>query len=317
MLNVQEPAVPQQGEGGLLRAAGGAADPVRVRLRISYDGGPFAGWAKQPGRRTVQGSLEEGLSILLRHPVRIAVAGRTDAGVHAGGQMAHFDLSAREWGSVARGRDLAPGVALRRRLQGVLSMVLGEHAGAIEVHAADAAPAGFDARFSALWRRYSYRIADRLQDRNPLTRTFTLWYGDALDINLLNAAAAPLLGLQDFAAYAKPRPGATTIRELQRLDFTRGPDGVIVATVQADAFCHNMVRYLIGAALDVGAGNREPEWMRQRQLSGLRGRNAIIAPPHPLVLEEVGYPDHAQMGERAQLTRARRQPPSTRDVAAW
>ena len=118
------------------------------------------------------------------------------------------------------------------------------------------APEGFDARFSALWRRYSYRIADGPALWDPLGRASTLWHKDPLDVGLLNEGAAPLLGLQDFRSYCKPREGATTIRELQRFEFTRGTDGVIVATVQADAFCHNMVRSLVGSALYVGRAKR-------------------------------------------------------------
>ncbi|MHA7173122.1 tRNA pseudouridine(38-40) synthase TruA [Arthrobacter monumenti] len=311
-MTTHQPAVPQSGGGGLLR----------VKMRVAYDGGPFSGWAIQPGRITVQGVLEEGLATLIRRPVRATVAGRTDAGVHARGQVVHFDLSPDEWYGLSRGKDLEPGEALQRRLRGVMNKIL--HIGfsgadvrtdslaadssvnAIQVHDAVLAPAGFDARFSALWRRYSYRIADDAGSWDPLTRHLTLWYKDALDIDVMNNAAKALLGLQDFKAFCKPREGRTTIRELQRFEFVRNDDGVIVATVQADAFCHNMVRCLIGAALLVGSGDRSAEWLSERLLARKRDAQAKMSPAHPLVFEEVGYPGDAEMLSRAESTRARR-----------
>jgi tRNA pseudouridine38-40 synthase len=163
---------------------------------------------------------------------------------------------------------------------------------------------GFDARFSALWRRYSYRIADGPALWDPLERYFTLWHGSPLDVDLLNAGAVQLLGLQNFLSYCKPREGATTIRELQRFEFHRGEDGVIVATVQADAFCHNMVRSLVGSALFVGEGIEEPGWLHERLLAKKRDAKSVLAAPHPLVLEEVAYPSDDEMLARAELTRA-------------
>ncbi len=304
-VNVKEPVIPS-GDSGLLRSP--ETGSVRVRVRIAYDGSPFCGWAKQPGLLTVQGCLEEGLETLFRRPVRMTVAGRTDTGVHARGQVAHCDLTAKEWASVARGKELLPTEALRRRLQGVLSMILGRATGAVEIVKVEEAPEGFDARFSALWRRYEYRIADRAENRDPLLRGLTLWHGEPLDEKQMNAGAERLLGLQDFKAYCKPREGATTIRELQRFDFSRNSDGVLVATVKADAFCHNMVRCLVGAALPVGSGSHQPERMHERLVSGVRPSQSVFAPPHPLVLEEIGYPLVEEMAERAVLTRTRRQP---------
>ena len=133
---------------------------MRIRLDISYDGGPFSGWALQPGRRTVQGVLEEALHLLVRRPIRVTVAGRTDAGVHARGQVVHLDLTEAEWQGLPRGHELDPAVAMLRRIRGALSRILGDLTGAVEVHRISLAPEGFDARFSALWRRSSYRIAD-------------------------------------------------------------------------------------------------------------------------------------------------------------
>lgn len=296
-MNHQKPAAPARGGGGFLR----------IRLDLAYDGGPFNGWAVQPGRRTVQGTLEEALAMLIRRPVRVTVAGRTDAGVHARGQVVHVDLTEAEWVGLNRGVELDPAVALLRRLRGALSRGLGDLTGSIEVHRVSIAPEGFDARFSALWRRYSYRIADGPLLWDPLGRSSTLWYREPLDVGLLNEGASQLLGLQDFRSYCKPREGATTIRELQRFDFARGADGVLVATVQADAFCHNMVRSLVGSALFVGAGSEEPGWLHERLITRQRDAKSVLAAPHPLVLEEVAYPSASGLLARAELTRARRQ----------
>lgn len=279
---------------------------VRVRLDIAYDGGPFSGWAVQPGRTTVQGALEEALALILRRSVRLTVAGRTDAGVHARGQVAHLDLTRLEWHGISRGHAAEPALALHRRINGALGRVLQDLNGAIQIVAVTEAAAGFDARFSALWRRYSYRIADGSTPRDPLQRTHTLWFNHDLDIDAMNAGAAELLGLGDFKAFAKPREGSTTIRTLQRFDFMREDDGVIKLNIQADAFCHNMVRALTGAALRVGTGVEGAAWMRERQVAGVRDAKSVLASAHPLVFEEVRYPDDVELHERATLTRARR-----------
>ncbi|MCQ6271379.1 tRNA pseudouridine synthase A [Pseudarthrobacter sp. R1] len=296
-MNDQKPAAPVMGGGGFLR----------VRLDVSYDGGPFSGWALQPGLRTVQGVLEEALHMLLRRSVRVTVAGRTDAGVHARGQVVHLDLTEAEWLGLPRGHELDPAVAMLRRIRGALSRVLGDLTGAVEVHRISLAPPGFDARFSALWRRYSYRIADGPALWDPLGRYSTLWHKTPLDVSLLNEGASKLLGLQNFLSFCKPREGATTIRELQRFEFARAEDGVIVATVQADAFCHNMVRALIGSALYVGEGVEEPGWLHERLLARKRDAKSVLAAPHPLVLEEVAYPSDDELLARAELTRALRE----------
>ena len=302
-MNEQEPAAPVSGGGGFLR----------IRMDLSYDGGPFSGWAVQPGLRTVQGCLESALELVIRRPVRVTVAGRTDAGVHARGQVVHVDLSPEEWSRLSRGGLYEPAAALQRKLRGALSRVLeGHHGaggirGAIEIHDAGLAPSGFDARFSALWRRYSYRIADGPERWDPLLRGLTLWHKAPLDEALMNHGAAELLGLQDFRAYCRPREGATTIRELQAFEFDRGDDGVLVATVQADAFCHNMVRALVGAALRVGEGLETPQWMHERLLAGVRDAKSVLAAPHPLVLEHVAYPADDELHARAELTRAKRE----------
>lgn len=305
-MTTPEPAVPERG-GGLLR----------VRLDIAYDGAPFSGWALQPGLPSVQGVLEGALGTLLQRPARLTVGGRTDAGVHARGQVAHVDLTPEEWHGMGRGREVEPGLAFRRRLTGTINRELTDgitgrgrsvrnSVPAVVVRKAALAPTGFDARFSALWRRYSYAIADVETGQDPLGRHMTLWYPGGLDVELLNEGASHLLGMQDFAAFCKPREGATTIRELQRFAFRRGESGVITATIQADAFCHNMVRALIGSTLRVGSGELPPAWLGERLAARIKDARSILAAPHPLVLEEIAYPEDGDVGARAGLTRARR-----------
>jgi tRNA pseudouridine38-40 synthase len=263
---------------------------VRVRLDLAYDGTEFSGWAAQPGRRTVQGVVEEALHRILRlpEPPRLTVAGRTDAGVHARGQVAHLDIDTRAWAGVA---DTAV-----RRMPGLLPPD-------IRMHAMTEAPAGFDARFGALWRRYSYRVSDAPGGGDPLRRNETLWHRHPLAVERMNAAAQHCLGEHDFAAFCRRREGATTVRQLLRLDWERDAEGVAVATVVADAFCHNMVRALMGALLAVGAGDRPEEWPGEVLAAATRDPSVHVASPHGLCLEEVRYPPAAQLGKRASETR--------------
>ncbi|MFB0834014.1 tRNA pseudouridine synthase A [Arthrobacter halodurans] len=278
-------------------------------MTLAYDGSGFSGWAAQPGRLTVQGALEEALEMLFRRPVRTAVAGRTDAGVHARGQVVHFDITPAEYAGLPRGKDIAPDVALLRRVRGVVSRLRGT----VVVHDAGVAAPGFDARFSALWRRYSYRIADGEERWDPLTRNDTLWHATHLDEDALNAEARAVEGRHDFLTFCKPRERATTIRTLESFRFARGDDGILVAHLRADAFCHNMVRTLIGAALMVGDGRQPPGWVGERLGERVRDAKTYLAAPHPLVLEEVAYPQDDDVAHRASLTRARRKP---HDVSA-
>ena len=222
-----------------------AADLVRLRLDVAYDGGGFSGWAAQPGRRTVQFTVEDGLATVLRVPVRLTVAGRTDAGVHAAGQVAHADVPVEAWGAVE--------ASVVRRLAGVLPAD-------VRVCAVRVAPAGFDARFSALFRRYVYRVSDRPGGVDPLRRHDTAGWPRRLDDAVIQDAAAQLLGEHDFAAFCRRREGATTVRALRRFDWSRDGAGVLVGTVEADAFCHSMVRSLVGALLAVGEGRRPVGW---------------------------------------------------------
>jgi tRNA pseudouridine38-40 synthase len=280
-----------QSEPGPVPLAGLAS--LRLRIDLSYDGSAFHGWATQPGLATVQDALEAALwrALALRERPALTVAGRTDAGVHARGQVAHTDVPATNW--------MTAGASASRRLSRILPPE-------IRVHAVAEAPDGFDARFSALWRRYSYRVCDVPALADPLRRHDTLWYARGLDVDLMNAAAAACLGEHDFAAFCRGRAGATTIREVLRLDWARAEPGVAVATVVADAFCHNMVRALAGAMLSVGDGTRPPGWLRQVLTAGERDPAVRVAPPHALCLEEVGYPEPAAMAGRALATRRTR-----------
>jgi tRNA pseudouridine38-40 synthase len=277
-------------------------EAVRLRLDLGYDGTDFSGWAVQPGLRTVQGEVESALGKILRlkpTPV-LTVAGRTDAGVHARGQVAHVDFPVAALEGISR--DPAPtGVAERlpallRRLAGVLPQD-------VRVHRLSVAPEGFDARFSALSRRYCYRVSDAPGGVDPLRRREILRHGRPLDADLLNAASAHLLGEHDFAAFCKKREGATTIRELQRLTWARGEDGVLAATVVADAFCHSMVRALVGSLLWVGDGRRDVTWPGQVLAHAVRDAGVNVAPAHGLCLEEVSYPPPGDLAARAILTR--------------
>lgn len=277
-------------------------DVIRVRLDLAYDGTEFAGWATQPGLRTVQGTLEAALGVVLRRAdPRLTVAGRTDAGVHARGQVAHLDLERDAWDAV-RGRMTGTrGEALVRRLAGVLPPDL-------VVRRAGPAPEGFDARFSALGRRYAYRLVNDPECVDPLRRTHVAVHRVPLDVAAMERAAQPLVGLHDYLAYCRPRPEATTIREVRELAVERpegGRDaGLVVATVAADAFCHTMVRSLVGALIAVGEGRRGEEW--PAELLAGRRRVSAVASAHGLTLEEVAYPPDDELAVRARRTRARR-----------
>jgi tRNA pseudouridine38-40 synthase len=238
----------------------------------------------------VEGVLTQGLERVLRLPgaPRLTVAGRTDAGVHARGQVAHADLPEDAWAAGA-------GAALRRLARALPPDV--------RVRAIGPAPEGFDARFSALSRHYSYRIGDDPAVADPLRRHDTLWHPRPLDLAAMNAAAAELLGERDFAAFCRRREGATTVRALRRLDWQRDAQGVAVGCVVADAFCHNMVRALVGALLPVGEGTRPPSWPSAVLTAGVRDPAVRVAPPHALCLEEVRYPGPGQLAERASRTR--------------
>ena len=273
-------------------------DRTRWRLDIGYDGTNFAGWAAQTGQRTVQGELELWITRVLRlaEPIRLVCAGRTDAGVHARGQVAHADLDSSV---ITDG-----GKELVRRLGRLL-------ADDLVVRQIAPAPAGFDARYSAIWRRYVYRIGDASTPTDPLLRNQVTPLRAEVDLDVFNAAAAGLLGLRDFGAFCRRRPGATTIRTLLELHAERVPSGplagVIECTVRADAFCHSMVRALVGAVLEVATGHRDHDWLVSVTTAALRDPRVRVMPPGGLTLEEVRYPDDHELAARATEARAVRE----------
>jgi tRNA pseudouridine38-40 synthase len=272
---------------------------VRVRVDLAYDGTDFSGWAAQPGRRTVEGELSRAVTTVLRadQPVRLTVAGRTDAGVHARGQVAHADVEERAWAAL-------PGRSGRRPEQAALSRLNGVLPPDVVVRSVAEAPTGFDARFGALHRRYLYRLCDRPESLDPLRRRDTAVVKGELDGPAMHQAAQLLLGLQDFAAFCKRREGATTVRTLLDCSWRRLDDGVLAATVVADAFCHSMVRSLVGAVLPVGQGRRPVEWPAQVLAARVRDPAVVVMAPHGLSLEEVTYPPDDQLAVRARESRA-------------
>jgi tRNA pseudouridine38-40 synthase len=273
---------------------------VRLRIDLAYDGGEFHGWAAQPGLRTVQGELEAALATVLRVVgVATVCAGRTDTGVHARGQVVHLDVEDDALVRAAGRSDGDPAESVTRRLNGVLPPDL-------RVRRVVAAPDGFDARFSPSWRRYAYRVCDGVPD--PLARHAVLTWPRELDVDAMNDASAALLGLHDFAAFCKRREGATTVRTLIALSWVRDGD-LLTGTVCADAFCHHMVRSLVGCLLAVGEGRRATAWPSEVLAAGVRDAAVTVVPAHGLTLEEVGYPPDDQLVSRAEESRARRESP--------
>jgi tRNA pseudouridine38-40 synthase len=268
----------------------GLRSSARVRLDLSYDGTDFSGWAAQPSRRTIAGVLTAALARLVGDdtPLGLTVAGRTDAGVHATGQVCHVDLPRDAWSGLES--------SLLRRLAALMPPDA-------RVRAVTRVPEAFDARFSATFRRYEYRVTDTAWGPEPLRRHDTLGWMRPLELDRLRAAAAGLVGEHDFAAFCKRKDHATTVRAVTRLDWRRESGGVVVATVEADAFCQAMVRSLVGAMLTVGDGRRDPSWPASLLTLRERSSEVTVASPHGLTLVAVGYPDEADYAERAELTR--------------
>lgn len=282
-------------------AIGNGGGPVRLRVAIAYDGTDFAGWATQTGQRTVAGVVDDGLSTVFRTPVQLRAAGRTDAGVHATGQVAHVDVPA----------DALPHAYPRTPRQGDseflplvrrLSRFLPSDVRVLDI---DRAPVGFDARFSALRRHYTYRLSTAPYGVEPQDARFVTAWPRALDVDAMTAASRHLLGLHDFAAFCRHREGATTIRDLQRLDWSRDGERV-TAHVSADAFCWSMVRSLVGALLAVGEHRREPGWCATLLEAKRRSSEFAAAPPQGLTLVGVDYPPDDQLEARTKVTRGLR-----------
>ena len=281
-------------------------ETIRVRFDISYDGTDFHGWAFQKTDhekgelRTVQGVLEDRLATVTRHPVKLVVAGRTDAGVHADGQVAHADIPV----DVFTHRSLRKPEDLVRRLAKMLPAD-------IRLSKATEAPAGFDARFSALRRHYLYRVTTNPAGPRPLRVRDTAQWRRPIDLDKAQAASDALIGLHNFAAYCKARDGATTIRELQKFQWrdvsTPTEPQTYEADVVADAFCWNMVRSLVGAALTVGEGKRPETFTKDLLTQDSRSSQVPVAPAAGLSLQGVDYPADHELAERAQATRAVRE----------
>ncbi|KRB77886.1 pseudouridine synthase [Nocardioides sp. Root190] len=275
---------------------------MRLRIDLAYDGGDFRGWAAQPALRTVQTELTNALTTVLRLPVgslQVTCAGRTDSGVHARGQVAHVDVPPD--GSETAASHLQRLDVLTRRVNGVLDRD-------VRVRRISAAPEGFDARFAALWRRYAYRIVDDPALVDPLTGNHVLAWPRPLDVAGMDEAAQGLVGLHDFAAFCKHREGATTVRTLLDFGWSRGVDGVILGHVRADAFCHSMVRALVGCMIAVGEGRKSPAWAAEILSGRRRDPLVTVVPAHGLTLEEVAYPADAELAARVEQTAARRTP---------
>ena len=273
---------------------------MRLRLDLAYDGTAFRGWARQPGLRTVQGVLEQAITRVLGGEPQLVVAGRTDAGVHAAAQVANLDLTEAQLARLRKGRNPTP-EALAARLTGVL----GPYPDVAVHRTAEAAP-GFDARFSAVWRRYEYRVADLATAYDPLERARTTTVKAHLDVAAMDAAARSLRGLHDFAAYCKWREGATTIRTLLEFGWRRDDLGILVANVKADAFCHSMVRALVGACVAVGEGRLDAADVSRIRDEGVRTAAVKVLAARGLTLTEVGYPADDLLAARAEQTRAHR-----------
>ncbi len=271
---------------------------VRLRLDIAYDGTEFTGWAAQDGYRTVAGVLEETFSTIFRTPTRVFGAGRTDTGVHATGQVAHLDVVTDALAHVYP-RHARPGEPEFRPLVRRLARFLPQD---VRVRDITRAPAGFDARFSALRRHYEYRLSLAPFGVEPQSARYVTTWTRPLDLEAMNAASRYLVGLHDFAAFCRHRPGATTIRDLQRLDWVRDGDAV-TAYVSADAFCWSMVRSLVGALLAVGEGRRKPSWCASLLTADARSSDFAAAPPRGLTLTGVDYPPDDELAARITVTR--------------
>jgi tRNA pseudouridine38-40 synthase len=240
-----------------------------VRLDIEYDGSGFQGWAKQPGLRTVQGVLETVLETVLREPVALTVAGRTDTGVHARGQVASFQATAEPPGDLAR------------RLNGLGPRDIG-------VTASSVAADGFDARRDARSRSYRYRLLARSAP-SPFEQRRALWWPHRVDFEGLQACAATLPGNHDFTAFTPTQTDHVRFdRDVLAATWRRSGDA-LEFSITADAFMRNMVRALVGTMLEVSSRRRTVESFTQLLQGAPRSDAGETAPPHGLYLESVAY----------------------------
>jgi len=267
----------------------------RYRIDFGYDGTDFNGFAKQPGLRTVQAELVKAIELIFgkdEHDFGMRVAGRTDAGVHAQHQVAHINLTEKQLKRIGRNPDVA----------GRINTALPAD---IRLYSFEKAPAGFDARYSAAFRRYRYRIADKASSLDPLQVRYVLELKADLDLAAMRRGAKVLIGLHDFAAFCKPRAGATTIRRLKKIAISRNPlmGNIVEIELLGDAFCHNMVRSLVGALVAVGRGRATVLDIKQRLISGSRAGSFKVLGARGLSLIEVGYPVDSKLASQAQKAR--------------
>ena len=241
-----------------------------VRLEIEYDGGGFRGWARQPGLRTVQGELETALATVLREKVDLTVAGRTDTGVHARGQVASFETPAEVPADLARS------------LNGLGPDDVGVTAAAV---VAD----GFDARRDARSRTYRYRLLAR-RAPNPFEQGRALWWPHSVDHEALDACAAALAGTHDFTAFTPTQTDHVRFdRDILSASWQQESEHILSFEITADAFMRNMVRALVGTQLEVASGRRTPASFAQLLDGAPRSAGGDTAPPHGLYLESVSY----------------------------
>jgi len=265
----------------------------RLRIDIAYDGTAFFGWATQPDRRTIQDHVEQAIAQVSRGEVQSIVAGRTDAGVHATGQVIHVDLPDSVFNDGLSYGDL----------RYKLNRILDEDVRVMEI---SDAPEGFHARFSALRRIYTYKILDANEVIPPLSRyDVAPWYR-RLDAELMNKASTLVLGHHDFAAFCKFKEGGTTLRTLEKYQWHRDETGLLVAEVVADAFCYSMVRNLVGAVVCVADGRKESSWMAELLANKERVSDSLVFPARGLSLTRVDYPSDQELIDRAKLTIGKR-----------
>ena len=245
---------------------------LRVRNDLAYDGTKYAGWAKQPDQRTIQEEIETALAKIIQSPIETVVAGRTDAGVHASGQVVHVDLP--------RSIDLS-------ELLFKLNRMLEEDIRIVQVRKMETA---FHARFSATQRSYTYKILDGNHVVSPLHRLDVAPWYRSLDLEILNAASALLIGEHDFAAFCKFREGATTIRNLVRFSWIRDSEGYLISDIAADAFCYSMVRNLVGSVVCVAEGRYKLDWISAMLANKVRVPDSLVFEARGLTLRHVEYP---------------------------
>jgi tRNA pseudouridine38-40 synthase len=257
---------------------------LRLRIDLAYDGTNFSGWGKQPDRRTVQEEVEKALTTATQSKIETIVAGRTDAGVHATGQVIHVDV---------------PDSLNLDDLSYKLNRMLDTD---VRIMNVTVVTGPFNARFSALRRHYTYKILDGNQTILPLNRLDVAPWYRVLDVDLMNQASALMLGSHDFAAYCKFREGSTTIRTLQRFEWSRDTAGFLIGDVVADSFCYSMVRNLVGAVVCVADGRFGPEWIEQTLANRVRISDSLVFPACGLTLRQVEYPTDDQLFEHAKVT---------------